>query len=188
MNVSTPNLADACLRLGMPVRCAPITIRPLVVGTPISGRVLPVKHHGSVDVFLEAFERAAAGDVLVIDNENRADEACIGDLVAIEAKGAGLSGIVIWGLHRDSQDIRDIGLPVYSTGAHPSGPRRLDTRVPSSLERARVGEEVVTRNDYVFADDDGVLFVAADRVDEVIRCASSSSLQATSKRAKATPG
>jgi hypothetical protein len=39
-----------------------------VGGQGIAGRVLPVRHYGSVDVFLEAFSRAGAGDVLVIDN------------------------------------------------------------------------------------------------------------------------
>jgi hypothetical protein len=38
--------------------------------------VLPVRHYGSVDVFLEAFGRAQAGDVPVIDNGGRSDEAC----------------------------------------------------------------------------------------------------------------
>jgi 4-hydroxy-4-methyl-2-oxoglutarate aldolase len=35
---------------------------------------------------------------------------------------------VIWGLHRDTADIRAIGLPVFSLGAIPTGPLRLDPR------------------------------------------------------------
>jgi regulator of RNase E activity RraA len=42
------------------------------------------------------------GDVLVVDNGGRLDEACVGDLVALEAKHAGVAGIAIWGLHRDT--------------------------------------------------------------------------------------
>ena len=38
------------------------------------------RHHGSVDIFLEALERRQAGDVLVIDNGGRTDEGCVGDL------------------------------------------------------------------------------------------------------------
>ena len=60
--------------------------------------MLPARHAGSVDVFLEAFDRAAPGDVLVADNGGRLDEACIGDLIALEAQTAGLAGMVVWGL------------------------------------------------------------------------------------------
>ena len=51
-----------------------------------------------------------------------------GDLVALEAHAAGMEGMVIWGLHRDTADIRAIGLSVFSLGAIPTGPLRLDAR------------------------------------------------------------
>jgi hypothetical protein len=72
--------------------------------------------------FAEAFETAAPGDVLVVDNGGRLDEASAGDLVALGAQAAGMEGMVIWGLHRDTADIRAIGLPVFSLGAIPTGP------------------------------------------------------------------
>src|SRR5690349_5815427 len=112
--LTTPHLADACLRLTVPVRCAPSAMRPAIAGWYASGRVCPVQHVGSVDVFLEAFESAARGDVLVVDNGGRLDEACVGDLVTLEAKIAGLAGIVIWGLHRDTVDLGAIALPLFS--------------------------------------------------------------------------
>jgi regulator of RNase E activity RraA len=94
----------------------------VVPGSRLAGRVCPARHAGSVDAFLEAFEMAAPGDVLVVDNGGRLDEACVGDLVALEAQAAGVEGMVIWGLHRDTADIRAIGLPVFSLGAIPTGP------------------------------------------------------------------
>jgi regulator of RNase E activity RraA len=54
-----------------------------------------------VDIFLEALEGAAPGEVLVADNDGRLDESCVGDLVVLEAQAAGLDGIVIWGLPSD---------------------------------------------------------------------------------------
>lgn len=124
-------------------------------------------------VFLEALHGASPGGVLVVDNGGRRDEACVGDLVVLEALAAGLAGVVIWGLHRDTADIREIGLPVFGLGALPTGPRRLDDRPTDALERARVGEWTVTGEDVVFGDDDGVVFVPAARVDEVLTCAES---------------
>ena len=87
--VSTANVADACLRAGVQVRCGHPSISPVIPGARLAGRVLPAQHSGSVDVFLEAFEHAEAGDVLVVDNAGR-DEACVGDLVVLEAKAAEL--------------------------------------------------------------------------------------------------
>jgi regulator of RNase E activity RraA len=135
--------------------------------------VLPAQHVGSVDVFLEAFEAAAPGDVLVVDNGGRRDEACVGDLVALEAAAAGIVGIVIWGLHRDTVDITAIGLPVFSLGALPTGPLRLDPQPADALSKATIGEWTVTRDDVVLADEDGAIFVPADRLEELFGLAES---------------
>jgi 4-hydroxy-4-methyl-2-oxoglutarate aldolase len=172
--LSTPLVADACLRLGVSPRAAPAGIRPVLLGLAgrrLAGRALPARHYGSVDVFLEAFGQAQAGDVLVVDNGGRADEACIGDLAVLEARAAGLVGVVIWGLHRDTADLLDIGVPVFSYGSCPPGPVRLDEQEPDALASARFGPHHVTRDDVVLADDDGVLFVPAIRTQEILTTA-----------------
>jgi regulator of RNase E activity RraA len=161
--LTTAHLADACLRAGVPVRCAPASLGTVMPGSRLAGRVAPAQHVGSVDIFLEALEGAAPGDVLVVDNGGRLDEACVGDLVALEAQAAGLEGLVVWGLHRDTADLRTIGLPVFSLGAIPTGPQRLDVRPQDALDSATVGDWAVGREDLVLGDDDGVLFVPAAR-------------------------
>jgi regulator of RNase E activity RraA len=167
--LTTAHLADACLRARVPLRCA--SLRALVPGSRVAGRVAPARHVGSVDIFLEALERTGPGHVLVVDNDGRLDEACVGDLVALEAQAAGLEGIVIWGLHRDTADLMAIGLPVFSLGPIPAGPQRLDARPPDALDSAAVGACPVSGADLVLGDEDGVLFVEAARADELFTIA-----------------
>ena len=76
--LSTPLVADACIRRKVPLRVAPPGIGAVIPGRQIAGRARPARHYGSVDVFLEAFSGAGYGDVLVVDNGGRADEACVG--------------------------------------------------------------------------------------------------------------
>ena len=122
---------------------------------------------------VEPAERAERGDILVIDNQGRTDEGCIGDLTALEAQVAGLGGIVIWGTHRDTAELIEIACPVFSYGSCPAGPQRLDGREAGALDEAAFGGLLVGRNDAVFADDDGVIFIPLESSHEVLLAARS---------------
>lgn len=164
-------VADAVVRLGLPLRVGPSGLARLEPGDPLIGPALPCRHSGSVDVFLEALETAEPGGVMVIDNGGRDDEGCIGDLSVLEMVGAGMAGVVVWGFHRDTAELRRIGLPVWSLGSNPFGPRGGRAWPDGRLERAELGGVTITRDDIVVADDDGVVVVEAVRFEEVLRVA-----------------
>jgi 4-hydroxy-4-methyl-2-oxoglutarate aldolase len=168
---TTPFIADACLQVQLPVRLGRPGLLPIRPQLRAAGRVAPAVHAGSTDTFLEAISQAASGDILVIDNNGRLDEGCIGDLVAGEAHVSGLAGIIVDGVHRDSAAIRAIGIPVWSRGTAPNGPLELRRRHVTALEAATCGPTTVTREDAVFADEDGVLFVALADCHRVIAAA-----------------
>jgi regulator of RNase E activity RraA len=170
--LTTPHVADACLRQGVKVRCGPSAMQAVSRRhCRFVGRVIPARHYGSVDVFLEAMENAQPGDVLAIDNRGRTDEACIGDLVALEAKQAGLSAIVVWGLHRDTSELLEIGLPVFSLGAIPTGPLHLEQRDDDALQSAATGPWIVTSSDVALGDENGVLFIPLAQAEVIARAA-----------------
>ncbi len=171
-SLTTPALADACLRLNVELRVAPAGLRPVIEGTRAAGRVLPVRHAGSVDIFFEAYEKAGAGDMLVIDNGGRTDEACIGDLTVIEAREAGLGGVVLWGLHRDTDEVIELGLPVFTYGSLPAGPLSARPRSDDALTLAEFGSFTVSSEDAVLADADGAAFVPISRVDDLVETGS----------------
>ena len=106
--------------------------------------------------------------MFVIDNQGRTDEACIGDLTVIEAQSAGHSGMLVWGLHRDTTELLNIEVPVLSYGTCSAGPRRADEPEPDALVSAQFGDFNVTGDHCVFADDDGAVFVATADVDAVL--------------------
>jgi hypothetical protein len=108
-----------------------------------------------VDVFFEAMGIAQPGDILVVDNGGKMDEGCVGDMTALEAQACGLSSILIWGCHRDTAELKHIGLPIHSYGTWPSGPLRLEDR-----------------KDVVLAFADGVVFAPGQRAEEILAAAS----------------
>lgn len=166
----TAAIADASLRLGLPVLQGPARLVPLLPGLVFAGTAQPVTHLGSVDVILEAIDDAPEGAVLVVDNGGREDEACVGDLLVQEASSAGLSGVVIWGRHRDTAQLRDIGLPVHSLGAYSFGPRRVPP-AGRAMRSAMLDGVTVAEGDWVFGDDDGILVAGPARIAELLESA-----------------
>jgi regulator of RNase E activity RraA len=169
--LSTALVADAVIRLGLPPKIASTGIRAVATSSKFAGPASPVVLNGYADSVLEGIYRSEPGDVLVLDNKNRPDEACFGDLAAYEAKTQGLAGVIIWGRHRDTGELSEIGVPLFSYGTYPLGMQRVFAPVDERFARCQFGDVNVERGEIVFADDDGVLFVPAEHVDSVLTTA-----------------
>ncbi|MEV6332399.1 RraA family protein [Streptomyces sp. NPDC051909] len=159
----TAALWDAGIRLGHRLSLPPLPLRPAAPGMRLAGPLRRIHHTEGVASILEGLDEAREGDVLFIDNDGRTDEACVGDLVAIEARLAGVAGLVVWGCHRDTDELAVIRLPVFSLGPCPSSPTlRPDT--------AAAGEQPFTfeAGDIAVGDSDGLVLVPARIHPEVV--------------------
>lgn len=164
-SLTTPHVADACMRLGIPVRAATGQLSPVAHSRTVVGPAFPVIHSGSVDVVLEAINDAEPGDIIVVDNQGRTDESCIGDLLVLEADRAGMAAMLVYGFHRDSAELGAIGMPVWSCGAYPVGP--AGARETPDGHAATWGDSAVHRGDVILADVDGALAVPSVRAGEI---------------------
>ncbi|MFF3418808.1 RraA family protein [Streptomyces sp. NPDC002698] len=157
---------DAGVRLGVHLELPPCALLPVREGMRLAGPVRRIEHDEGVASILEGICGAVPGEVLLICNAGLADEACVGDLVALEAQAAGIAGLVVWGCHRDTAQLARIGLPVFSQGPCPASPRPRAGR--ENLTAAKMpGQD----GDWVVADADGTVVVPAGARERVLATA-----------------
>lgn len=156
-------------------------VHPLTPGTRMIGtaRTLRLIAHrpdlfedrgGGYNAQKRVFDSLRAGEVLVVEARGDASAGTLGDVLALRAQALGAAGVVTDGGVRDSASVRDVGLPVFAAGAHPSVLGRR--HVPWEADVAvTCGGAAVVPGDVVIGDDDGVVVVPAHLVDEVARAA-----------------
>ncbi len=125
------------------------------------GRAVTLRAFEDNSLVRELVRTSGEGRVLVIDAGGSRRCAMLGDLLAQSAAANGWAGIVIDGCIRDSVAVAGMPLGVMALGVQP---RRSEKHgqgvrdVPIRLLGARVAP-----GDYVYADEDGIVF-APDRV------------------------
>jgi 4-hydroxy-4-methyl-2-oxoglutarate aldolase len=133
-----------------------------------------------------AMARLQPGEVLVLTMPEPAPVALVGDLLATQAKVHGAVAILVDAAVRDSEELAEIGLPVWarwirSRGATKDVVGELD--VPVS-----VGGAEVRPGDLVVLDADGATVVAAERAEEVLAASRAREAKEAAKRAKLQAG
>ena len=167
--ITTSAILSACQSNQVQVRRAPATVKSIRPDMFCSGTAKLVCDPRDASSLLEAFNGIGPGDVVVVDNRGRMDHACLGQLLVLEGMAAGASGFVVWGCHRDHLALLTMGFPVFSCGPVPNA-FPIDGRNEQHCSRsvAHFGEAVVTDNDIVFADEDGVLFLSERELDSIL--------------------
>ncbi len=110
---------------------------------------------------------ADPGEVIVVEQRTGIDAAAFGGVLANAAHLRGIAGVVVDGPVRDIDEYRCIGFPVFSraTTTRTARGRLREAAVDGPVT---VGDVTVHPGDFVIADGSGVVFVAADRLDEIL--------------------
>jgi 4-hydroxy-4-methyl-2-oxoglutarate aldolase len=109
---------------------------------------------------------APRGSVLVVAVGQVADRGYWGEVLTTAAEAAGLAGLVLDGGVRDVRALEAHGFPVFSSAIALTGATKDK---PGTVGRpVRVGGVEVSAGDWVVADVDGVTFVPAAEVEDVL--------------------
>jgi len=144
-------------------------MRPSWPGAILCGPAYPVRCHPADTLPIHhAVERAAPGDVLVIDCGGRL-AGYIGDVLATACQARGIAGIAIDGGTRDVASLVEMGCPVFSRGI---SILRSGKHMPGIVGEPIVFAGVpVSHGDIVVGDVDGLVIIPAQQVAAVISAA-----------------
>ena len=143
-----------------------------IVGTAKTLRFVPFRedlfaaHGGGYNAQKRAFDAVDEGEVIVIEARGDATTGTLGDILALRARARGAVGVVTDGGVRDFDAVAEIGLPVFSQGAHPSvlGRRHVPWEVDVTVS---CGGATVQPGDIIVGDGDGVIVIPPSLAEQV---------------------
>lgn len=147
-----------------------------IVGTAKTLRFVPFRedlfqsHGGGYNAQKRAFDAVNEGEIIVIEARGDATTGTLGDILALRAQTRGAAGVVTDGGVRDFDAVAEIGLPVFSQGAHPSvlGRKHVPWDVDVTIA---CGGASVQPGDIIVGDGDGVIVIPPALVEEVVDAA-----------------
>ena len=135
----------------------PTWIRTLMPDSMVVGRAFVVlaSEDDNQALRLAIADPFPRGCVVVVGGQSTSRTATIGGIMALELQQAGVAGLITDGLVRDSQEIRQLGFPVWCRGTTPAAPGKHNPGVVGGA--VVIGGALVRDGDLVVADDDGVV-------------------------------
>lgn len=149
----------------------------VVVGHVLTATYLPerralshpeLRHSPAKFIHHSVFEFARPGDVVVIDARGLGAVSVLGGIAASAARAAEVSACIVDGGVRDIDEIREIGLAVWSRAMTPrTGKWRLEGTAIN--QPVMCGGVHVEPGDVAVADDTGVCFIPANVAESALR-------------------
>jgi regulator of RNase E activity RraA len=112
------------------------------------------------------YEVIQPGDVIVIESGDQVSGVW-GELLSVAAIARGAAGVVTDGLVRDSDQIEELNFPVFCTGTSPldSSGRQIAVDLQKQI---RCGQMLVNPDDWIVADELGVVVIPNHLIESVI--------------------
>jgi 4-hydroxy-4-methyl-2-oxoglutarate aldolase len=169
---------------------APVVDAPLVQVVPGSRAAGPARtvRCGQDDNLMvhAAVAEAEAGEVLVVTMPEPRPLALVGELLATQAKVAGVAAILVDAAVRDVEELREVGLPIWARYVRVSGAGK---RAPGVIgEPVVVAGALIRQGDVVVLDTDGAVVVERERIDDVLAAALTREEREREKRTKLEAG
>ena len=177
LQLSTPLVADAMDRLGLPERVLDPAIRPVVPFTRMAGtavtvllRSQPDPAKANLEIYTQALEAGEEvySPIMVVEVPSAYHhQGIFGEGAATQGRQHGFVGALIEGAVRDSHDLQRMQFPAFS---RTTGPGYICGKVEavSRGESVRIGGVTIAAGEVVFGDHDGVVIIAPDHLDAVI--------------------
>jgi 4-hydroxy-4-methyl-2-oxoglutarate aldolase len=142
-------------------------IKPLSKGMKVCGPAFTVQCMPGDNLMLhKALEIAEEGDVIVATVNEAPEYGYWGALMTVSALARKINGLVIDGCVRDSQEIAEMGFPVFCKGTSIRGTTK-DALGLINYPLA-FGGVMVEPGDLVLGDDDGLVIVKRSECEEVL--------------------
>jgi regulator of RNase E activity RraA len=110
-----------------------------------------------------------SGFVLVVGGHQTSLTATVGGLIALELQKIGFLAVITEGLVRDSQEIRQLSMPVWCRGVTPVASAKLNSGVIG--EPIIMAEVVIHEGDLIIADDDGIVVWPQNNIEQLLNAA-----------------
>jgi 4-hydroxy-4-methyl-2-oxoglutarate aldolase len=143
---------------------------------PVAGRVITVSleigsaSRGGSHLGTTALSTAGPSDVIVVANAGRSEAASWGGLLTLEAQIRKVSAVIVDGALRDADEVDALDVPVLARGSTPQSARGRFHEVATNVP-VRIGAVTVGPGALVLADGSGVVFMADDRLEEILEVA-----------------
>ena len=133
-----------------------------------------------------AVAEAAPGEVLVLTMPEPMPVALVGELLATQAKVAGVAALLVDAAVRDLEELREVGLPIWARYVRVRG---AEKHVPGVIgDPVDVAGARIRQGDVVVLDADGAVVVEQERIDEVLRAGLEREEREREKRVKLEAG
>jgi 4-hydroxy-4-methyl-2-oxoglutarate aldolase len=164
-----------------------LDLHQVIPGSRAAGPARTVRcGQGDILMVHAAMDRVRPGDVLVLTMPEPEPTALLGELLATQAKLRGAAAVLIDAAVRDTDELRELGLPVWARWVRVRGAARAE--VGQIDEPVEVGGAAIDPGDAVVLDSDGAVIVAAERLDEVLEASRGREQREAVKRAKLEAG